>query len=73
MSNGVFTEVKRIIGTGELPQKVSNRLLAALVIESYGLGKVNEESIRVLQKSDNKWRAIAILLAAFAAVIGFVI
>lgn len=71
MSNGVFDEVKEIVATGLVPQRVSNRLLAALVIESHGLGKRNAADIRKLQMSDSRWRVLALGFASAAAFFGF--
>ncbi len=70
MSNGVFEEVKEIIESGQIPQKVSNRLLAALVIEAYGQGKKNADDIKILQQSDKRWKGFTIAATALAAYLG---
>lgn len=74
MSNGIFREVKEIIDTGNLPQKVSNRLLGALIMESLNTGKENSEDIDdlqmdvvVLKASDRKWGGLAAVISTIGA------
>lgn len=74
MSNGLYSELKKIIESGEIPTDVSNGIILAFLLENREHSNNNADNISILQTdvivlkaADKKWGGLAMLVAAVSA------